>query len=76
MTYLNQIIKINDIITFHFKLKNTIYKTLLRNVKGKRFFVQPPFYLEMNYRTLSVLLIPKLISSKFIPYPFFFKKDD
>lgn len=34
------------------------------------FFVQPPVYYEINYRTLMVLIVPKLIDPSFVPYPF------
>jgi hypothetical protein len=34
------------------------------------FFSQPPYYLEINYRTLIIVLVPKLIDPSFVPYPF------
>jgi len=74
INYFNFNIKTNDFISFNKKIKTSIYKILLKNIKGKRFFAQPPYYLEINYRTLKVLIISKFIDIKFIPYPFFFKK--
>merc|ERR1739848_45526 len=41
-----------------------------KRIKTKSFFVQPPFYLEINYRTLIILIVPKLIDPSFVPYPF------
>lgn len=39
-------------------------------VRFKRFFAQPPFYLEINYRTLCLTIIPSLIDPQYIAYPF------
>lgn len=69
-TYLNYIIKVNDVVSFDEKKHRLIYSILKGAVKFKRFFAQPPFYLEINYRTLCISLIPKLIDPKFVPYPF------
>lgn len=75
ITYLNYIIKINDIITFNKLFKIKLYKILKKVVKHKRFLAQPPYYLEINYRTLSIILIPQLIDPLYIPYPFLFSKN-
>ena len=63
-------------ISFDSKIKLVIYKILLQTIKFKRFFVQPPIYFEINYRTLTLILIPELITSIYIPYPFFIKKNN
>lgn len=70
VTYLNYITKINDIISFDQKKRALIFTLLKGAVKLKRFFAQPPFYLEINYRTLCITLIPSLIDPQFIAYPF------
>jgi ribosomal protein S4 len=75
ITYLNYIIKSIDIITFNKNLKQKLYKILNKVVKNKRFLAQPPYYLEINYRTLSIILIPQLIDPLYIPYPFFFSRN-
>lgn len=75
INFFNFLVKSNDFITFNDKIKKSIYKFLINNIKGKRFFSQPPYYLEINYRTLKILIISKFIDSKLIPYPFFFQKN-
>ena len=70
VTYLNYITKVNDIISFDQKKHSFIFTLLKGIIKSKRFFAQPPFYLEINYRTLCITLIPSLIDPKFIAYPF------
>lgn len=70
VTYLNYITKVNDIISFDQKKRALIFTLLKGAVKLKRFFAQPPFYLEINYRTLCITLIPSLIDPQFIAYPF------
>ena len=49
-----------------------IYKKIFKihKLPIKMFFVQPPFYLEINYRILQVVIVPKLMDSTFIPFPF------
>lgn len=76
VNYLNFIIKPSDIISFIEDFKQKLYTLLPYIIKGKRFFAQPPFYLEINYRTLCILLIPKLLDCYYIPYPFLFSKND
>lgn len=75
INFLNYIVKPYDIITFkkYFKLK--LYKIFKNVIKLKRFFCQPPFYLEINYRTLCITLIPNLIDPLYIPYPFIISKN-
>jgi len=70
VTYLNFIIKLHDIVSFDQTKRQLIYTILKGTVRFKRFFSQPPFYLEINYRTLCITLIPKLIDPNFIAYPF------
>ena len=70
ITYLNYVVKKNSFVTFKESFKAIIYYTLKKRIKTKSFFVQPPFYLEINYRTLIILIVPKLIDPSFVPYPF------
>lgn len=70
ISYFNYIVKRNQFINFSFKTQSILYKLLKKNIRRKIFYVQPPFYFEINYRTLTVLLVPKLINPSFIPYPF------
>lgn len=76
INYLNFTIKPSDIISFRKEFKKELYIILPYVIKGKRFFAQPPFYMEVNYRTLCILLIPKLIDPLYIPYPFLFSKNE
>lgn len=70
ISYLNFIVKKNTFVSFVEKLKEIVYDNLIHKISIKMFFVQPPFYLEINYRTLMILIIPKLIDPSFVPYPF------
>jgi len=75
VNYLNFIIKKSDLITFQKSFKIKLYKILKKVIKYKRFFAQPPYYLEINYRTLTILLLPRLIDPSYIAYPFFNSKN-
>lgn len=70
ITYFNFIVKKNQFISFVEVLRARIYLCLSQKIPLKMFFVQPPFYLEINYRTLIILIVPKLIDPSFVPYPF------
>lgn len=70
ITYLNFIVKKHNFVTFVPKMFRIIYKSLYHKIPIKMFYVQPPFYLEINYRTLIVIIVPKLIDPTFVPYPF------
>ena len=52
-----------------------LYKILKKVITYKRFLAQPPYYLEINYRTLTIILLPKLIDPTYIAYPFFHSKN-
>jgi len=70
ITYLNFIVKKNSLISFVPYMIDIIYESLFHKIPIKMFYVQPPFYLEINYRTLIVVIVPKLIDPIFVPYPF------
>ena len=68
--YLNFIVKKNNKISFIPSLKPLIYASLYHKIPIKMFFVQPPLYFEINYRTLILIIVPKLIDPSFVPFPF------
>lgn len=69
-TYPNYIVKKGVFVTFIPKIRALVYKVLLHRIPRKMFFVQPPFYFEINYRTLMILIVPKLMDPTFVPFPF------
>lgn len=70
ISYFNFQVNEQDLISFSSILKKKLYKILFRNIKFKRFFSQVPYYLEINYRTLCLIIIPQLIEPTLICYPF------
>ena len=70
ITYMNYIVKKHTLVTFVPEMRRKVLRELKRKLKKRVFFVQPPFYLEINYRTLMILIVPKLIDPSFVPYPF------
>lgn len=71
ITYSNYIVKKFALITFkNRKYIKSIYKSLKKKIRKKKFFVQPPFYFEINYKTFMILILPKLMDPSFVPYPF------
>ena len=70
ISYLNFIVKKNQLISFDRALQVAIEGSLRHKIPIKMFFAQPPFFFEINYRTLMVLIIPKLMDPIFISYPF------
>lgn len=70
INYPNFIVKKYFFVSFIEKFKELVYLSLLHKIKIKMFYTQPPIYLEINYKTLIFMIIPKLIDSSFVPYPF------
>lgn len=70
ISYFNYIVKKNQLISFVENIRLRLYLSLYKKIPKKNFFVQPPFYLEINYRTLIIVIVPKLMDPSFVPYPF------
>jgi hypothetical protein len=67
---INHLVKEFCYVSFIESKKKFIYKTLVRRLKFRFFFTQPPYYFEINYKILTFLIIPKFLSPFYIPYPF------
>jgi ribosomal protein S4 len=67
---INHLVKEFCYVSFIETKRKFIYKTLIRRLKYRAFFTQPPYYFEINYRLLRFLIIPKFLSPSYIPYPF------
>lgn len=70
INYSNYVVKKGSFITFKDKYLVDIRRRLKKKIRTKKFFVQPPFYFEINYRTFIILIIPKLMDPNFVPFPF------
>jgi small subunit ribosomal protein S4 len=66
MIFPNYQVKYNEIVSI--KNKFFFFNLLLERLKNKKIFISLPKYLEVNYRTMSIILINK-INKKNIPYP-------
>lgn len=69
-SYPNYIVKKGSLITFKSSVKYLIFSAIRSNLKRRRFFLQPPYFFEINYRTLRILILPKLMDPSFVLYPF------
>jgi len=67
---INHIVKEFCYVSFKESKIKSIYKALIKRLKYRLFFVQPPYYFEINYKILTFLIIPKFLSPFYIPYPF------
>lgn len=67
---INHVVKEFCYISFIDHKMKFIYKLLIHRLKFRLFFTQPPYYFEINYKTLMFLIIPKFINPVYIPYPF------
>lgn len=72
ISYSNFVVKEGSIVTFSKKYNfgKSVYKTIKDKVSRNLFYVQPPFYLEINYCTLKVFVVKNLIDPTYVPYPF------
>jgi ribosomal protein S4 len=67
---INHIVKEFCYVSFNETKTKYIYKSLIKRLKYRLFFTQPPYYFEINYKILTFLIIPKFLSPFYIPYPF------
>ena len=67
---MNYEVKKNQQVTFIRNKLSYVYKKLIKSIQKRKFFTQPPYYLEINYRILIFFILPNLIDSTFVPYPF------
>jgi hypothetical protein len=67
---INHIVKNFCYVSFVESKIKYIYKVLIRRLKHRLFFAQPPYYFEINYKILTFLIIPKFLYPAYIPYPF------
>ena len=68
---INFIVKEFSYISFIKTKKTFLYNLLKYKLKNRLFMTQPPYYLEINYKILTLLIIPKFLYPSYIPYPFF-----
>ena len=68
--HLNYVVKGSSLIDFPSIIKRKIFYRLKIIIMKRLFYVQPPYYYEINYRLLVFILIPTLIHPTFVPYPF------
>lgn len=61
ITFTNYILTNFECLTLYGEYKRNIYKKLQESVKFKKFFYRPPFYLEVNHKTFSCLVIQKFV---------------
>lgn len=69
-SYPNYIVKKGSLITFRSNVKFLVFSAIKSNLRKRRFVTQPPYFFEINYRTLRILILPKLVDPSFIYYPF------
>ena len=67
---INHLVKEFCYVSFNENKMKYIYKSLIKRLKYRLFFTQPPYYFEINYKILTFLIIPKFLSPFYVPYPF------
>ena len=72
----NVIINNFDFVTINYfgsrQYLKVFYKILRQKVRKHRYFARPPFFLEVNHKTLTAILVRKLMSRTQVRYPFRF----
>lgn len=67
---INHLVKEFCFVSFKEIKRDFVYTTLIKRLKYRLFFTQPPYYFEINYKILTLLIIPKFLYPSYIPYPF------
>lgn len=73
IVYTNYIVSNFECLTINTPNKKNLFDSFFQRVKKKYFFYRPPFFLEVNHKTLSCLIIQKFVSRTHVKYPFKFK---
>lgn len=59
--YTNYLVSSFECLTINGSKKKELFDDLLIRVKKKFFFYRPPFFLEVNHKTMSCLIIQKFV---------------
>lgn len=73
VTYPNYILSNFDLLSVANFKKIEVFEYLDERLKKNDFFYRPPFYLEVNYKILTCLVIHKFVSRTQLKYPFLFR---
>lgn len=61
IVYTNYLLSNFECLTVDITKKTEYFNDLLKRIKLKHFFYRPPFFLEVNHKTLSCLIIQKFV---------------
>lgn len=75
IVYTNYLLSNFECLTVDITKKTEYFNDLLKRIKLKHFFYRPPFFLEVNHKTLSCLIIQKFVCRDYMKYPFKFKSE-
>lgn len=73
IVYTNYLVSNFECLTINLEKKKTLFDDLFKRIKKKHFFYRPPFFLEVNNKTMSCLIIQKFVHRDYVKYPFKFK---
>lgn len=70
MIYPNYILPFFEFLSLDYSKRKDTHKILRENVRKKTLFFKPPFYLEVNFRTFTCLVIQTFVTRNYVRYPF------
>jgi len=73
--YTNHILSNFSYVTPHKDKMKYTFDILKHRLQKKQFFYKPPYFLEINYKILTCLVVQNLVKKTFVKYPFSFSSD-
>jgi len=71
VTYCNYIVKDYDFITFEDeKIRLKLFNSIKYNINNNYHYISPPYYLEINYKIMTIMIISKFIKENNVYFPF------
>lgn len=61
VVYTNYLVSNFECLTIDMKKKKFFFDSFFSRIKDKHFFYRPPFFLEVNHKTMSCLIIQKFV---------------
>ena len=70
VTYPNYILPFFEFLSLDYSIRQMTHNLLRKRFRKKTIFFKCPFYLEVNFKTFTCLVIQSFVTRKHVRYPF------
>lgn len=68
--YTNYLLSGFQCLSVRSRYKKQIFEKMFHRIRKRLFFHRTPYYLEVNFRTLTCILIPHFVTRNYVKHPF------